>query len=513
MDKDFIIQQLKKQIKGFKAEVKAEKVGRVVKIGDGVAIVAGLQDVMASEMVEIVSGDKSVYGLALNLEEDTIGTVILGDYKQIKEGDIVKSTNRILQVPVGDALVGRVVSPLGEPLDGKGDIKTDKFYPIEKVAPRVITRESVNTPLHTGIKAIDSIIPIGRGQRELIIGDRQIGKTALVIDTIINQLKEPKETRPICIYVAIGQKESKVAKIIARFQETGAMEYTTIVIASAADPAPLLYIAPYAGCAIGEYFMDKGKDAVLFYDDLSKHAWSYRQVSLLLRRPPGREAYPGDIFYLHSRLLERAAKMDKKHGGGSLTALPIIETQAGDISAYIPTNVISITDGQIYLEPELFYQGIRPALNVGLSVSRVGSAAQTKAMKKVAGKLRLDLAQYRELAAFVQFGAELDKATQDRIERGKRVTEVLKQKQYVPMAWEKQVTIIYAGVNGYLDDISMEKIEEFEKKFLEHLENMHPKLLEEIRKSKDLSDKTEKQLQKIIIDFKTTFKHAVDKGH
>jgi len=513
MDKDFIIQQLKKQIEGFKAEVKAEKVGRVVRVSDGVAIVAGLQDVMVSEMLEFISSDKSVYGLALNLEEDTIGTIILGDYKQIKEGDIVKSTNRILQVPVGDALVGRVVSPLGEPLDGKGDIKTDKFYSIEKVAPRVITRESVNTPLHTGIKAIDSIIPIGRGQRELIIGDRQIGKTALVIDTIINQLKEPKETRPICIYVAIGQKESKVAKIIARFQETGAMEYTTVVVASAADPAPLLYIAPYAGCAMGEYFMDKGKDAVLFYDDLSKHAWSYRQVSLLLRRPPGREAYPGDIFYLHSRLLERAAKMDKKHGGGSLTALPIIETQAGDISSYIPTNVISITDGQIYLEPELFYQGIRPALNVGLSVSRVGSAAQTKAMKKVAGKLRLDLAQYRELAAFVQFGAELDKATQDRIERGKRVTEVLKQKQYVPMAWEKQVVIIYAGVNGYLDDIPMDNIEEFENKFLEHLENMHPKLLEEIRKSKDISDKTEKQLQKIIIDFKATFKHAVDKGH
>lgn len=513
MDKDFIIQQLKKQIKGFKAEVKAEKVGRVVKVGDGVVIVAGLQDAMVSEMLEFISSDKSVYGLALNLEEDTIGAVILGDYKQIKEGDIVKSTNRILQVPVGDALVGRVVNPLGQPLDGKGDIKTETFYPIEKVAPRVITRESVNTPLHTGIKAIDSIIPIGRGQRELIIGDRQIGKTALVIDTIINQLKEPKETRPICIYVAIGQKESKVAKIIARFQETGAMEYTIVVVASAAEPAPLLYIAPYTGCAMGEYFMDKGKDAVLFYDDLSKHAWSYRQVSLLLRRPPGREAYPGDIFYLHSRLLERAAKMNKKHGGGSLTALPIIETQAGDISAYIPTNVISITDGQIYLEPELFYQGIRPALNVGLSVSRVGSAAQTKAMKKVAGKLRLDLAQYRELAAFVQFGAELDKATQDRIERGKRVTEVLKQKQYVPMPWEKQVAIIYAGVNGYLDDISTDNIEEFENKFLEHLENMHPKLLEEIRKSKDLSDKTEKQLQKIINDFKTIFKHAVDKGH
>ena len=500
MDKDFIIQQLKKQIEGFKAEVKAEKVGRVIKVGDGVALVAGLQDVMAGEMLEV----GPVYGLALNLEEDTIGVIILGDYKQIKEGDIVKSTGRILEVPVGEALVGRVVNPLGEPLDGKGDIKTKTFYPIEKVAPRVITRESVNTPLHTGIKAIDSMIPIGRGQRELIIGDRQIGKTVLVVDTIINQLKEPKETRPICIYVAIGQKESKVAKIIAKFQEAGAMEYTIVVVASAADPAPLLYIAPYAGCAMGEYFMDKGKDAVLFYDDLSKHAWAYRQVSLLLRRPPGREAYPGDIFYLHSRLLERAAKMDKKHGSGSLTALPIIETQAGDISAYIPTNVISITDGQIYLEPELFYQGIRPALNVGLSVSRVGSKAQTKAMKKVAGKLRLDLAQYRELAAFVQFGAELDKATQERIERGKRVTEILKQKQYVPMAWEKQVAVIYAGVNGYLDDIAVDRIEEFEKKFLEHLENMHSDLLKSIYKSRELSEKDEDKLKKAIEEFKRT---------
>jgi len=513
MDKDFIIQQLKKQIEGFKAEVKAEKVGRVIKVGDGVATVAGLRDVMASEMLEFSTersegeprkAGLSVQGLALNLEEDTIGTVILGDYKKIKEGDVVKSTNRILEVPVGEVLVGRVVSPLGEPLDGKGDIKTKTFYPIEKVAPRVITRESVNTPVHTGIKAIDSMIPIGRGQRELIIGDRQIGKTALVIDTIINQLKEPKETRPICIYVAIGQKESKIAKIIARFEETGAMEYTTVVVASAADSAPLLYIAPYAGCAMGEYFMDKGKDAVLFYDDLSKHAWAYRQVSLLLRRPPGREAYPGDIFYLHSRLLERAAKMDKKHGNGSLTALPIIETQAGDISAYIPTNVISITDGQIYLEPELFYQGIRPALNVGLSVSRVGSAAQTKAMKKVAGKLRLDLAQYRELAAFVQFGAELDKATQERIERGKRVTEILKQKQYVPMAWEKQVAVIYAGVNGYLDDIPVNKIGEFENKFLEHLENMHGDLLKSIYKSKQLSEKDEDKLKKVIEEFKRT---------
>ena len=505
MDKDFIIKQLKKQIKGFKADVSAEKVGRVVKVGDGVAIVAGLQDVMAGEMLEFTSEDKSVYGLALNLEEDSIGSVILGDYKHLKEGDVVKSTNRILEVPVGDTLVGRVVNPLGQPLDGKGDIKTKTFYPIEKVAPRVITRESVNTPFHTGIKSIDSMIPIGRGQRELIIGDRQIGKTALILDAIINQTKEPKETQPICIYVAIGQKKSKVAKIIAKFQEAGAMEYTIVVVASAADPAPLTYIAPYAGCAMGEYFMDNGKDAVVFYDDLSKHAWSYRQVSLLLRRPPGREAYPGDIFYLHSRLLERAAKMDKKHGGGSLTALPIIETQAGDISAYIPTNVISITDGQIYLEPELFYQGIRPALNVGLSVSRVGSAAQTKAMKKVAGKLRLDLAQYRELAAFVQFGAELDKATQERIERGKRITEILKQKQYVPMAWEKQVAIIYAGVNGYLDDIPVEKIEEFENKFLEHLENMHSDLLKSIHSSKELSDKDEKKLKDVIDKFKIGF--------
>ena len=513
MDKDFIVQQLKKQIEGFKADVKAEKVGRVIKIGDGVAIVSGLKDVMAGEMLEFStersegeprSAGSSVYGLALNLEEDTLGTVILGDYKQIKEGDMVKSTGRILEVPVGEALVGRVVNPLGEPLDDKGDIKTKTFYPIEKVAPRVITRESVNTPFHTGIKAIDSMIPIGRGQRELIIGDRQIGKTALVIDAILNQLKEPKESRPICIYVAIGQKVSKVAKIIAKFEEAGAMEYTIVVVASAADPAPLNYIAPYAGCAMGEYFMDQGRDAVLFYDDLSKHAWAYRQVSLLLRRPPGREAYPGDIFYLHSRLLERAAKMDKKHGGGSLTALPIIETQAGDISAYIPTNVISITDGQIYLEPELFYAGVKPALNVGLSVSRVGSAAQTKAMKKVAGKLRLDLAQYRELAAFVQFGAELDKATQERIERGKRVTEILKQKQYVPMAWEKQVAIIYAGVNGYLDDIAVEKVPEFEIKFLEYLENMHSDLLKSIYESKQLLEKDENKLKEAIGEFKRT---------
>lgn len=503
--KDFIIQQLKDQIKDFKAEISAEKVGRVIKVGDGVAAIIGLQQVMLSEMLEFVSEKKSVYGLALNLEEDTIGAIILGDYQHIKEGDIVKSTGKILQIPVGEALVGRVINPIGVPVDGKGAIKTKTFYPIEKVAPRVITRKSVDTPLHTGIKAIDSMIPIGRGQRELIIGDRQIGKTALVIDTIINQTKELEKNRPICIYAAIGQKESKIAKIIAILEQAGAMEYTTVVVASAAEPSPLLYIAPYAACAIGEYFMDKGRDAVIIYDDLTKHAWSYRQLSLLLRRPPGREAYPGDIFYLHSRLLERAAKLDSKHGGGSLTALPIIETQAGDISAYIPTNVISITDGQIYLEPDLFYSGIRPALNVGLSVSRVGSAAQTKAMKKVAGKLRLDLAQYRELAAFVQFGAELDQATQNRIERGKRITELLKQKQYSPMSWEKQSIIIYAGVNGFLDDIQINKIEEFEKKFLEYFDNMHQDILKKISKDKNIDDKIEKKLQKIIKDFKLGF--------
>jgi len=505
--KDYIIQQLKDRIQGFKADMTAEKIGRVVKVGDGVATITGLPNVMSSEMLEFVSNEKSVYGLALNLEQDSIGAVILGDYQQIKEGDIVKTTGKILQIPVGESLIGRVVDSLGQPLDEKGPIETKIFYPIEKVAPHVIERESVNSPLQTGIKAIDSMIPIGRGQRELIIGDRQIGKTALVIDTIINQLKEPEKTRPICIYVAIGQKQSNIAKIIATLKQVGAMEHTIIVSASAASPAPLLYIAPYAGCAIGEYFMDKGKDALIIYDDLSKHAWAYRQISLLLRRPPGREAYPGDIFYLHSRLLERAAKLDSKHGGGSLTALPIIETQAGDISAYIPTNVISITDGQIYLEPDLFYSGIRPALNVGLSVSRVGSAAQTKAMKKVAGKLRLDLAQYRELAAFVQFGAELDKATKEKIERGKRITEILKQKQYNPITWEKQTMVIYAGVNGYLDDIEVNEIHNFETKFLKFIDNLHQDFIKKLNEDKDLTDKTEKSLQKIIQDFKKTFKN------
>lgn len=496
-NKDYIIETLKKQILDYKAKAVMEKVGTVEEIGDGIARISGLSDCLASEMIEF-PGHK--FGVALNLEEDSVGAMILGEFETIKEGDTVKSTGKILSVPVGESLVGRVVNPLGEPLDGKGTIKADKYYPIEKIAPRVITREPVNTPLQTGIKAIDSMIPIGRGQRELIIGDRQTGKTALAIDTIINQ----KGQHAICIYVAIGQKESKVAKIVAELEKHKAMEHTIIVLAGASDPASLSFIAPYAGCAMGEYFMDKGKDALLIYDDLSKHAWSYRQISLLLRRPPGREAYPGDIFYLHSRLLERAAKLNKDYGGGSLTALPIIETQAGDISAYIPTNVISITDGQIYLESDLFYQGIRPALNVGLSVSRVGSKAQIKAMKKVAGKLRLDLAQFRELAAFAQFGSDLDEATRKQLERGKRLQEILLQVQYQPMPVEQQVCILYAGVNGYLDDISVKKIKEFENKIHEYLKVSEKELLKMIVKEKELTEKIENSLKQTIEDFKKT---------
>ena len=423
MSKDYIIDQLKKQIEHFETKIQTEKVGTVTEIGDGVARISGLSDCMASEMVEFENG---AFGVALNLEEDRVGAMVLGNYEAIKEGETVKSTGKILSVPVGENFIGRVINPLGQPLDGKGEIKSDKLYPIEKIAPGVITRQKVNQPVQTGIKAIDAMIPIGRGQRELIIGDRQTGKTAVAIDAIINQ----KGQDMICIYVAIGQKKSKVARIVAELEKHGAMEYTTVVLAGASEPAPLSFIAPYSGCALGEYFMDQGKDVLVVYDDLSRHAWAYRQVSLILRRPPGREAYPGDIFYLHSRLLERSAKLNKDFGGGSLTALPIIETQAGDVSAYIPTNVISITDGQIYLEADLFYKGIRPALNVGISVSRVGSAAQIKAMKKVAGKLRLDIAQFRELEAFAQFGSDLDEKTRQQIERGKRTVEVLKQNQY-----------------------------------------------------------------------------------
>ncbi len=493
-----IIETLKQQISEAKLETRVEKIGQVMKIADGVATLNGLTNVKSGELLEFPN---QIFGVALNLEEDEVGVMILGNYLKIKEGDIVKSTGRILEVPVGDDLVGRVVNALGQQIDEKGEIKTEKFYPIEKVAPGVITRKSVNTPLQTGIKAVDSMIPIGRGQRELIIGDRQTGKTAIAIDTIINQ----KGKGVICIYVAIGQKKSKIAKIVKQLEESGAMEHTIIVLASASDPAAMSYIAPYAGCAMGEYFMDKGKDALIIYDDLSKHAWAYRQVSLILRRPPGREAYPGDIFYLHSRLLERAAKMDKKYGGGSLTALPIIETQAGDVSAYIPTNIISITDGQIFLETDLFYQGIRPAINPGISVSRVGSNAQIKAMKKVAGKLRLELAQFRELAAFAQFSSDLDEETKKRIERGKRLTEILKQDQYCPMPVEKQVAIIFATVNGLLDDIEVEKMKEFEKQYLEFMTDKHQDILDKIAEEGDISEEIDKKLKEVVGEFKKGF--------
>ncbi|MFH1866539.1 MAG: F0F1 ATP synthase subunit alpha [Patescibacteria group bacterium] len=491
--KGSLIKTLTKKLSTFEAEVTGEKVGTVVEVGDGIAKIAGLADVQAGEMVEF---SKGVFGVALNLEESLVGAMILGDYVEIKEGDTVKSTGRILSVPTGKGIVGRVVNPLGDPLDGKGEVKADTFYPVEKIAPRVITRESVNTPLQTGIKAIDSMIPIGRGQRELIIGDRQTGKTALAIDTIINQ----KGQNVICVYVAIAQRESKVAKLVAKLEQAGAMDYTIVVVAGASDPAALSFLAPYAGCAIGEYFMDKGQDVLLVYDDLSKHAVAYRQISLLLRRPPGREAYPGDIFYLHSRLLERSAKLNKDHGGGSLTALPIIETQAGDVSAYIPTNVISITDGQIYLESDLFYQGIRPAVNVGLSVSRVGSAAQVKAMKKVAGKLRLNVAQYRELAAFAQFGSDLDEATKKQLELGKRITEVLKQGQYEPLPVANQIAIIYAVVNGLLDEVPTDKISDFENKFHHYLKGKP--VLKQIADKKELTPEIEQAIKTVVDEVK-----------
>ena len=522
VSKDYIIEQLKKQIADFKSEVATEKVGKVMEIGDGIARVSGLSNCMASEMLEFVNTEKnrsgiektqkseSVFGVALNLEEDRIGAMILGEYTDIKEGDEVKSTGKILSVPVSEKLIGRVVNPLGMPIDGKGNIteehgsgteKTQKYYPIEKIAPGVIARSGVNQPVQTGIKAIDAMIPIGRGQRELIIGDRQTGKTAIAVDTIINQ----KGQNMICIYVAIGQKKSKVARIVKELEERGAMEYTIVVVAGASDPAPFSYIAPYAGCAMGEYFMDQGKDVLVVYDDLSKHAWAYRQVSLILKRPPGREAYPGDIFYLHSRLLERSAKMSKELGGGSITALPVIETQAGDVSAYIPTNVISITDGQIYLEADLFYKGMRPALNVGISVSRVGSAAQIKAMKKVAGKLKLDMAQYRELEAFAQFGSDLDEKTRFQIERGKRTTEILKQGQYQPMAVENQVAILYALTNGFLDDVDVEKLKVWENEFHKFMNGQKKEVLQMIAEKKELADDVVKSLEGAIKEFKEIY--------
>jgi F-type H+/Na+-transporting ATPase subunit alpha len=502
MNKDYIVEQLKKQIEGFEAKTQTEKVGKVMEIGDGIARISGLSDAMASEMLEFTkSGGESVFGVALNLEEGQVGAMILGNYEGIKEGDEVKTTGKILSVPVGENFIGRVISSLGEPLDDKGNIKSDKFYPIEKIAPGVITRKSVHQPVQTGIKAIDTMIPIGRGQRELIIGDRQTGKTAIAIDAIINQ----KGQDMICIYVAVGQKESKVARIVAELEKKGAMDYTIVVVAGASDPASLSFIAPYAGCALGEYFMDQGKDVLVVYDDLSRHAWSYRQISLILRRPPGREAYPGDIFYLHSRLLERSAKLSDEFGGGSLTALPIIETQAGDVSAYIPTNVISITDGQIYLEADLFYKGIRPALNVGISVSRVGSAAQIKAMKKVAGKLRLDVAQFRELEAFAQFGSDLDEKTRSQIERGRRIIEVLKQDQYEPMPVANQVAIIYAVINGFLDDVEVAKVQSWEKDFHKFLTSSQKELLDLISNKKELTEEVVKKLESAIKEFKEVY--------
>lgn len=502
-NKDQLIEQLKDRIAGFTASVEVAKVGTVAEVGDGIARISGLSECMSQEMLEFSrsDGDDSSVetGVALNLEEDSVGAMILGDYLKIKAGDSVRLTGRVLEVPVGEALIGRVVDPLGRPIDGKGVIKCDKFYPVEKIAPRVITRESVKKPLQTGIKAVDALIPIGRGQRELIIGDRQTGKTALAIDTIINQ----KNEEVICIYVAISQKQSKVAKIVTKLEETGAMAYTIVVAAGASDSAALSFIAPYSGCAMGEYFMDNGKDVLIIYDDLSKHAVAYRQIALLLRRPPGREAYPGDIFYLHSRLLERAAKMNKDYGGGSITALPIIETQAGDVSAYIPTNVISITDGQIFLESELFYKGVRPALNTGISVSRVGSSAQTKAMKKVAGKLKLSMAQFRELEAFAQFGSDLDEATKQHINLGQRLTEVLKQGQFQPMAFEHQVSILYAAINGYLNGVAVSDVAKYEAEFHRYLDSDAAaiEVLKKIKQSKDIDEATETDLKKAIEEF------------
>ncbi len=541
---DQIAEELKRQILLFEPTVRTVDVGTVTYVGDGIARVTGLSNAMMSELVEFEDG---TLGIVFNLEADTVGVIIMGDYRGIEEGQLVRSTGRIASVPVGDALLGRVVNAVGQPIDGKGPIETDKYRPVERIAPGVVYREPVNTPVQTGIIAIDSMIPIGRGQRELIIGDRQTGKTALAIDTIINQ----KGQDMICIYVAIGQKRSQVAQVVATLEEYGAMEYSIVVAATASEPATLQYLAPYAGCAIGEEFMEQGKDVLIVYDDLTKHAWAYRQVSLLLRRPPGREAYPGDVFYLHSRLLERAAKLAREFvivredeeprrpgvngriyrgevelkeaeedlkalgegyaikqlpdSGGSLTALPIIETQLGDVSAYIPTNVISITDGQIYLEPELFYAGFRPALNVGISVSRVGGAAQRPVMKQVAGRLRLELAQYRELAAFAQFGSDLDPVTQRQLERGRRAMEILKQPQYSPMPLAHQVMLIFAVTNGFLDGIAVERIQEWKEQFLRWVEATHPELVRIISTGEKMSDETIEALKAALSEFNSTF--------
>jgi F-type H+-transporting ATPase subunit alpha len=498
---DEISKIIQRQIEGYETEVDIKEVGTVTSVGDGIARIYGLDRVMYNELLEF---PQDVHGVALNLEEDSVGAVLFGESHRVKEGDIVKRTHRIMQVPSGPALLGRVVNPLGMPLDEKGSIKSDINMVVERMAPGVVDRQPVKEPLQTGIKAIDSMIPIGRGQRELIIGDRQTGKTAIAIDTIINQ----KNNDVICVYVAIGQKNSTIAYIIKFLEDYGAMDYTIIVAASASDSSSLQYLAPYCGCAIGEYFRDKGQHALLVYDDLSKHAAAYREISLLLRRPPGREAYPGDVFYLHSRLLERAAKYNDKNKGGSLTALPIIETQAGDVSGYIPTNVISITDGQIYLEPELFNTGIRPAINVGISVSRVGGNAQIKAMKQVAGQLRLDLAQYRELATFAQFGTELDKASQAQLDRGERLTEILKQDQYVPLSVEKQVLIIYAGNRGYLDEFEVNQVKEYEEKLYPFFEKEHADVLKKIAKKGEIDEGLDEAIGSALKDFNLRFKEG-----
>ncbi|MBI4064084.1 MAG: F0F1 ATP synthase subunit alpha [Elusimicrobia bacterium] len=496
-----VTEVLKRQLETFESKTDLSEIGYVLQVGDGIARIYGLANALAGELLEFPN---QVMGLVLNLEKDSVGAVLFGEDRKIREGDIVRRTNRVMEVPVGDELVGRVVNPLGEPLDGKGPIKTQKRRTVEVIAPGVAERQPVKEPIQTGIKAIDAMIPIGRGQRELIIGDRQTGKTAIAIDAIVNQKNEAK--RPICIYVAIGQKQSTIAQVVETLTRFGAMEYTIVVAAASSEPAPLLYLAPYSGCAMGEEFMWRGKDVLCIYDDLSKHAQAYRQLSLLLRRPPGREAYPGDVFYLHSRLLERACKLNEKHGAGSLTALPIIETQAGDVAAYIPTNVISITDGQIYLESNLFYSGVRPAVNVGLSVSRVGGSAQNSAMKSVAGRLRLDLAQYNELATFAQFGSDLDKSSQAQLSRGERMVELLKQDQYQPLAAENQVAVIFAGVNGYLDDIPVAEVRRFETEFLAHLKAQHKSFLDEVRSKKTLDDTAKNRLTTIIKEFKTAFK-------
>ncbi|HRJ18627.1 MAG TPA: F0F1 ATP synthase subunit alpha [Bryobacteraceae bacterium] len=495
---DEIARVLREEIENYEQTLQVAETGYVVTVGDGIARLHGLDKVMAGELIEF---PHNVSGIALNLDEDEVGAVMLGEYTEIKEGDEVRRTGRIMSVPVGEAMVGRVVDALGRPIDGKGPIDTTEFSPIERIAPGVIDRKPVKEPLQTGIKAIDAMIPIGRGQRELIIGDRQTGKTAIALDTIINQ----KGQGVICVYVAIGQKRSTVAQVVKTLETFGAMEYTIVIAATASDPAPMQYIAPYSGCAMGEYFRDKGGHALCIYDDLSKHAASYREISLLLRRPPGREAFPGDVFYLHSRLLERAAKMSDEKGAGSLTALPFIETQAGDVSAYIPTNVISITDGQIYLQADMFNSNVRPAVDVGLSVSRVGGNAQIKAMKQVAGSLRLDLAQYRALAAFAQFGSDLDKASQAQLNRGRRLTEILKQPQYKPLPVEKQVLILYAGTNSFLDDIPVERCLQFEAELYRHVENGHPEILSTIREKKAIDDALKAEIEAMLKDFKQQF--------